>query len=204
MKADDEELMRRFQGGDESAFELLVQRNMDFVIRQARRYIHEQAGAEDVAQDVFFRVWKSRNRFRESISFRGWLATMTSRIALNEIRTRTRKRWKPRSTLGSPEFGPVGEDWVGGSNRSVQPDHELEREERIAKVNAVIESLGEPARQAIHLQYFEGWPISRIASSLGLSVSALKSVLFRARKKMLLELEGYMNADPEDASTSEE
>ena len=207
MEVDDEELMRRFQKGDDSAFELLVQRNLDFVIRQARRYIHDLAGAEDVAQDVFFRVWKSKDRFRHAKSFRGWLSTMTSRIALNEIRTRTRKRWKPRSSLGSADTGPVGEEWVGGSDRSTDPDTDLLREERVAKLEAAIEKLGEPARQAIHLQYFEGWPVSRIAETLGMSTPALKSVLFRARKKLLGELEGYFEKEtdrPDDIGASED
>ena len=195
MVVDDEELMRRFQGGDESAYEMLVDRNLDFVIRQARRYIRDLAGAEDVAQDVFFRVWKSKDRFRHAKSFRGWLSTMTSRIALNEIRTRIRKRWKPRSSLGSDEFESPGVDWVGGSERSTDPDAELLREERIAMVNAAIEKLGEPARQVIYLHYFEQWPVPRIAENLGLTVAALKSVLFRARKKMLTDLEKYIDAD---------
>ena len=66
MEADDEELMRRFQRGDQDAFETLVRRNLDFVIRHARRYLRDLAGAEDVAQAVFLRAWKSRDRFRDS------------------------------------------------------------------------------------------------------------------------------------------
>ena len=198
MVVDDEELMRRFQGGDESAYEMLVDRNLDFVIRQARRYIRDLAGAEDVAQDVFFRVWKSKDRFRHAKSFRGWLTTMTSRIALNEIRTRSRKRWRPRSSLGSDDFESPGVEWVGGSERSSDPDAELLRKERIAMVNAAIENLGEPARQVIYLHYFEQWPVSRIAENLGLTVAALKSVLFRARKKMSIDLEQYIDKDEND------
>ena len=170
MEVDDEELMRRFQKGDDSAFELLVQRNLDFVIRQARRYIHDLAGAEDVAQDVFFRVWKSKDRFRHAKSFRGWLSTMTSRIALNEIRTRTRKRWKPRSSLGSADTGPVGEEWVGGSDRSTDPDTDLLREERIAKLEAAIETSG-------------GW-------SIGVQVDAMVTQLELPAKDRMSKLSG--------------
>lgn len=200
MEVDDEELMRRFQKGDESAFELLVHRNLDFVIRQARRYIRDLAGAEDIAQDVFFRVWKSKDRFRKAKSFRGWLVTMTSRIALNEIRTRTRKRWTPRSSLGNEDVDTVGQEWVGGSRRSTPPDMDLLGKERIDKVRLAVERLPEPGRQAIVLQHFENWPLSRIAETLGLTVPALKSVLFRSRKKLLEELAEYLN----DKNTSEE
>lgn len=65
-------------------------------------------------------------------------------------------------------------------------------------VNAAIEKLGEPARQVIYLHYFEQWPVPRIAENLGLTVAALKSVLFRARKKMLTDLEKYIDADKKD------
>ncbi len=200
MEVDDEELMRRFQGGDSAAFDMLVERNLDAVVRQARRYVKDLAGAEDVAQDVFFRVWKSRDRFREAISFRGWISKMTTRIALNELRTRNRKRWKPRSSLSSDPDAVVGVDWVGGSDRSVDPSQGLLQFERMEAVQEAIERLEEPARQAILLQNFEGWSVTRIAETLGLTVPATKSVLFRARRKLLSDLENYMKDDNNDES----
>lgn len=200
MEVDDEELMRRFQGGDTSAFDMLVERNLDAVVRQARRYVKDLAGAEDVAQDVFLRIWKSRDRFREAISFRGWISKMTTRIALNELRTRTRKRWRPRSSLSSDPDAIVGVDWVGGSDRSIDPSHGLLQGERVKAVQEAIERLEEPARQAILLQNFEGWSVTRIAETLGLTVPATKSVLFRARRKLLSELENYMNDGRTDES----
>lgn len=200
MEVDDEELMRRFQGGDTSAFDMLVERNLDAVVRQARRYVKDLAGAEDVAQDVFLRIWKSRDRFREAISFRGWISKMTTRIALNELRTRTRKRWRPRSSLSSDPDAVVGVDWVGGSDRSIDPSQGLLQGERVKAVQEAIERLEEPARQAILLQNFEGWSVTRIAETLGLTVPATKSVLFRARRKLLSELENYMNDGRTDES----
>lgn len=200
MEVDDEELMRRFQGGDTSAFDMLVERNLDAVVRQARRYVKDLAGAEDVAQDVFLRIWKSRDRFREAISFRGWISKMTTRIALNELRTRTRKRWRPRSSLSSDPDAIVGVDWVGGSDRSIDPSQGLLQGERVKAVQEAIERLEEPARQAILLQNFEGWSVTRIAETLGLTVPATKSVLFRARRKLLSELENYMNDGRTDES----
>lgn len=200
MEVDDEELMRRFQGGDTSAFDRLVERNLDAVVRQARRYVKDLAGAEDVAQDVFLRIWKSRDRFREAISFRGWISKMTTRIALNELRTRTRKRWRPRSSLSSDPDAVVGVDWVGGSDRSIDPSQGLLQGERVKAVQEAIERLEEPARQAILLQNFEGWSVTRIAETLGLTVPATKSVLFRARRKLLSELENYMNDGRTDES----
>ncbi|MDE0957681.1 MAG: sigma-70 family RNA polymerase sigma factor [Planctomycetota bacterium] len=200
MEVDDEELMRRFQQGDPDAFDLLVHRHLDFVIRHARRYLRDLAGAEDVAQVVFLRVWNSRDRFRESISFRGWIAKITTRIALNEIRTRKRKRWTPRSALSSDPDAVVGSDWVGGSIRSKDPAQELLGKEKAKAVRDAIERLEEPGRQAIWLQNFEDWSVVRIAESLGMTVSATKSVLFRARKALLIDLNDYLDDTREDRS----
>ncbi|MDE0959341.1 MAG: sigma-70 family RNA polymerase sigma factor [Planctomycetota bacterium] len=198
MKDDDELLMRRFQQGDSDAFETLVRTNLDFVVRHARRYVKDLAGAEDVAQAVFLRVWSSRDRFREAISFRGWIAKITTRIALNEIRTRKRKRWIPRSSLSSDPDVEAGSDWVGGSNRSIDPTQSLLNQEKEQAVRDAIERLEEPARQAIWLQNFEQWPVSRIAESLGLTIPATKSVLFRARKLLLSELKAYIDDTKRD------
>ena len=67
MDLDDFELMRRFQQGDEAAYEALVRRHLAFVIRHARRFVGDHSSAEDVAQDVFLRVFRSRDRFRKAI-----------------------------------------------------------------------------------------------------------------------------------------
>ncbi len=195
MEEDDEALMRRFQGGESEAYEILVSRHLSFVVRHARRYIKDLAGAEDVAQMVFLRVWNSKDQFREAISFRGWIARITGRIALNEIRTRKRKRWTPRSSLSSSEDGAeAGQDWVGGSDRSSDPAQDLLKEERIDAVRMAIDKLEEPAKQAIYLQNFENWSVARIAESLGLTVPAAKSVLFRARKKLQQDLSSFMQS----------
>ncbi len=194
MEVDDEALMRRFQGGDSEAYEILVSRHLTFVVRHARRYIRDLAGAEDVAQLVFLRVWKSKDQFREAISFRGWLARITGRIALNEIRTRKRKRWTPRSSLSREDGVETGQEWVGGSERSSDPAQDLLKEERIDAVRMAIDKLEEPARQAIYLQNFENWSVARIAETLGLTIPATKSVLFRARKKLQQDLSSFMQS----------
>jgi RNA polymerase sigma-70 factor (ECF subfamily) len=94
----------------------------------------------------------------------------------------------------------VGVDWVGGSDRTIDPAQDLLKVERIEAVQDAIERLPEPARQAILLQNFEGWSVTRIAETLGLTVPATKSVLFRARRKLLSELASFMNEGHHDES----
>ncbi len=178
---DDLVLMDRFQSGDEAAYETLVRRHLDFVVRHARRYVNDLAGAEDVAQDVFLRLYRSRDRFREPNNFTGWLVTITSRIALNELRTRRRKRWVPRSSL---EAEDPAQDWRPGSEAGSAPEDSLLREERIMAVRQALERLPENQRQAILLQKFEGWDLAQIGEAMDLSIPAVKSLLHRARRAL--------------------
>ena len=83
--ADDLDLMARFQEGDTEAYEVLVRRHLALVVRHARRYVGDEAGAEDVAQEVFLRLYNSRDRFREPKNFTGWLVTITTRRPLSTI-----------------------------------------------------------------------------------------------------------------------
>lgn len=189
MDLDDFELMRRFQQGDEAAYEILVRRHLNFVVRHAQRFVGDVSSAEDVAQDVFLRVFKSKDRFKKQINFTGWLATITGRIALNEIRTRQRKRWLPRSALDNEN---AGTEWRGRSGDPDDPSEETLRNERIEKVRAAILELPDNQQQAILLQVFEGWDLVRIGRALSLGVPAVKSLLHRARKNLAKQLESFI------------
>ena len=179
--SDDLELMRRFQEGDTRAYEVLVRRHLDLVVRHARRYVSDLAGAEDVAQEVFLRMFRSRDRFRDPNNFRGWLVTMTSRIALNELRTRRRKRWVARSTL---EADDPSQEWRPGSAGSEAPEEATLREERVEAVRQAISQLPDDQRQAILLQHFEGWDLRQIGDAMDRSIPAVKSLLHRARRAL--------------------
>ncbi len=207
---DDVELMRRLKGGDDHAFDVLVRRHMAFVVRHARRYLGVDPCAEDVAQEVFLRLYRSAELFRDARSFRGWLATITSRLALNELRTRKRKRWVPRSTLDAEHSGV---EWrPGGGARGVHavehehPEGALMRAERNHAVQEAILQLPERQREAIWLQRFEGWDLDHVGAALGLTVPAVKSLLHRARASLEKLLAPYMKepAGGEQAAASRE
>jgi RNA polymerase sigma-70 factor (ECF subfamily) len=159
----------------------LVRRHLDLVVRHAQRYVGERSGAEDVAQEVFLRLFRSRDRFREPNNFSGWLVTITTRIALNELRTRRRKRWVPRSSL---EAEDPGQDWRAGGDVEERPEEALLREERIAAVREALARLPDNQREAILLQKFEGWDLVQIGEAMDLSVPAVKSLLHRARRAL--------------------
>lgn len=186
--AEDAKLMRSFQSGNEDAYDELVRRYLPFVSRHAYRYVQEQSAAEDVAQEVFLRLYRSRDLFREDTNFRGWIATITTRLALNELRTRRRKHWKSKSSLdGTLE----GQDWRPGNNAPENPEARAVQEEVVDAVRAAVDRLPEKQRQAIWLQRFEGWDLKEVGAALDLSVPAVKSLLFRARAALMKELSGF-------------
>lgn len=201
----DEELMRRFQNGDESAYEHLVKRNVDLVQRQAKRFIPDPASADDISQQVFMRVWSSRDRFAKKISFRGWLMTITRNIALNELRTRKRKNWTPSSTLRSDQDQHEDPNvWLGGTPRFSCPEDSMLLEEQLVVLQLAVDNLPELEREAIYLSYFENWPLDKIAQHIGKSGNATKSYLFRIRKKLSNILRtNSMNTNPKILSDKE-
>ncbi|MGE3165137.1 MAG: RNA polymerase sigma factor [Planctomycetota bacterium] len=188
---DDAALMRLFQAGDTGAFDALVRRHLAFVVRHAARYVRDESAAEDIAQEVFLRLYSSRDLFRDESNFLGWLATIASRLALNELRTRRRKHWRSRSSVGDD----AGHAWLPGGE-AAPPEAETLREEEIAAVRAAMERLPQKQREALWLQRFEGWDLEAVGVALELSVPAVKSLLFRARSALATELEGFLEGRP--------
>ncbi len=188
----DERLMELFRDGDGSAYEVLVHRHLDFVHRHARRFLGDSSGADDIAQEVFLRLHRSADRFREPTNFLGWLATMTSRLALNELRTRTRKRWTARSALDGED---PGRDWRPGAENGVEGVELSIEEERAELVRRAISELPERQQAAIWLQRFEGWSLDEIGDAMGLTIPAIKSLLHRARVALSLSLRPYFDED---------
>ena len=175
--------MNRLAAGDADALDVLVRRHHGFVVRHARRYVNDGAAADDIAQEVFMRVLRFADQFRRDDNFRGWLATLTTRLALNELRTRKRKHWRSSGAVESDaDFR-----WRSVSSTELA-EGEVLREERLSAVRQAIEALPESQRQALWLQRFEDFDLETIGSIMGLSVSAVKSLLHRARANLAEKL----------------
>lgn len=81
----DEELVAAAQGGNVGAFEVLVRRHQGFIVATANRVVHNRATAEDLAQESFFRAWRSLREFRQDAQFRTWMYRITTNLALNHV-----------------------------------------------------------------------------------------------------------------------
>jgi len=184
--AKDVELMQRVREGDFDAFERLVEIHQRSVIGTVAKMLGNPAEAEDIAQQVFLRVWKSASRYEPQAKFTTWLFTITRNLVFNEVRRRQRK---PTVSVQEREETThrVVED-TGGSS----PDEQLLRSELEAAVDRAIEALPEKQRMAVVLRRYEDMPYEEIGAILSMSVPAVKSLLFRARTQLKEALQKYL------------
>lgn len=170
---------------DDNAFRRLVERHQGLVIGTVARMIGA-AEAEDIAQKVFLNIWKSAPRWRPEARFTTWLLTITKRLVFNESRRRFRSRIVPQS--------PDGDDMRAESpDSSPGPDRQLLDHELHLAIEAAMAELPERERFAVVLRRYERMPYEEIASVLGMSVPAVKSLLFRARSALKIKLSSYLD-----------
>jgi RNA polymerase sigma-70 factor (ECF subfamily) len=175
---DDLELMAQVRLGDSEAFTALVERHQHRVIGTVAKMLGSQNDAEDLAQMVFVRVWKSAARWEPNAKFTTWLLTITRNLVFNEVRRRGRARTVPLEEPG--ESAP--REFEDGS--TVSPAEMLAKAELENAIDAAIQSLGEQSRMAMILRRYEDMPYEEIAAVLGVTVPAVKSMLFRARTEL--------------------
>jgi RNA polymerase sigma-70 factor (ECF subfamily) len=173
--------MVRIREGDMEAFRLLVEMHQARVIGTISKMLGSDAESEDLAQQVFIRVWKSAPRYQPTAKFTTWLFRITRNLVFNELR---RKR----------HFADQSEVIAEPIERAEkEPDRVLLEGELQKAIQEAINQLPESQRMAIILRRFEEMPYEEIAKVMGTSVPAVKSILFRARAELRERLEKYLN-----------
>ncbi len=182
----DAALMRRVRAGDTEAFEDLVKTHQSRVVGTVARMLGDTNDAEDIAQQVFVRVWKSAGRYRPEAKFTTWLHIITRNLVFNESRRRGRHRVEP---LENPRDEKSREyaDAAAVSPAAAALESELED-----AIREAIEALPETQRLAVVLCRYEDLSYEEIAAVLKTSVSSVKSLLFRARQELRVRLGKYM------------
>ncbi len=181
--------MRQIAQGDMAAFECLVNEHKSHVVGTVAKMLGDSTEAEDIAQEVFVRVWKSAKHYKPSAKFTTWLMTITRNLVFNE--TRRRKR-KPAVTLESQDSD--GHPRQFEDTTATSPDNIALQAELEAHVQAAIESLPETQRLALVLRRYEEMPYEDIAAVLKTSVPSVKSLLFRARNDLRKKLQHYLTS----------
>ena len=173
----DEQLILAFQQGDEGAFDLLYERHHRSVFNTAYRLLGNRDTAEDIAQEVFVKLYSSPGNYRPVARFTTWLYRITCNACIDEGRKRRRRP----SQIADYALISVSD---GGSS----PEATAEANEMIRTVQSAIASLPEKQRIAVILQRYEGLSYQEIADVLQTSVSAVESLLFRARESLKVKL----------------
>jgi RNA polymerase sigma-70 factor, ECF subfamily len=179
----DEEIVARCCSGDREAFAKLVLKYQSRVLTLATRILDNRSEAEDIAQDIFVKVFQSLHDFRGTSRFSTWLYRITVNHCLNHLRRRTRQL----QTLVVTD----AEEWMQESAAS-NPHKTLERKERWALVQAKLQLLSPEHRTIILLRDFEGLSYEEIAEVLQLEDGTVKSRLHRARMELKALLEPYL------------
>src|SRR5215831_10722232 len=184
--AEDVRLMRLVSRGDTSAFKELVERHQALVAGTVARMLGSNSEVEDIAQQVFIRVWKSAHRYQPRAKFTTWLLKITRNLVFNELRRMKRRAQVPLESEAGIEESVLKDD----SNPA--PDASLLEVELQKAIEEAIMHLPNTQRMALVLRRYEGLSYEQIAEVLDLSVPAVKSVLFRARTELRSRLSRYL------------
>ncbi len=184
--AEDVRLMQLVGGGDMAAFEQLVERHQTLVAGTVGRMLGSNSDVEDIAQQVFIRVWKSAARYQPRAKFTTWLLKITRNLVFNELR---RLKRHAVTTL-QPE--PGAEEIQLKDERGLAPDESFLEGELQHAIEAAIGELPETQRMALVLRRYEELSYEEIAEVLEQSVPAVKSLLFRARTELRERLAIYL------------
>ena len=183
---EDVRLMQLVSAGDMAAFEQLVERHQALVAGTVGRMLGDNSEVEDVAQQVFLRVWKSASRYVPRAKFTTWLLKITRNLVFNELRRRRRHAVRPLQTE------PEGEEMQLKDEQGQTPDASLLEGELRRAIDAAIAQLPETQRMAVVLRRYEELSYEQIAEVLEQSVPAVKSLLFRARTELRERLKAYL------------
>ncbi len=186
----DAQIMLRVKAGDESAFEYLVQKYRRPMLSFMYRMAHNSAVAEDLAQEVFLRVYRSREKYEASAKFTTWLYRIASNLAVNHARDTRHER--PENTVSLDEPDQESGLTMDVPDDSLTAEENIVRRERLAAIRQRVQALPERQRIAVIMHKYQQMDYRQIAEVLKLSESAIKSLLFRAYETLRVQLKEFV------------
>jgi len=191
----DVSLMLEFQKGDISSFEKLLQKHKESIINIIYQFIGERDEAEDLAVEVFLRVYRAAKKYQAKAKFTTWLYKITTNLCLNEIRKKAKLQTislsKPISAGEEKEEELIEKI----ADAAPSPQQILEKKERNALIRKAIDSLPAKQRMATILQIYEGLSYKEISRILGCSVKSVERRLYWARTNLKERLSSYLTAE---------
>ncbi|MEZ6065113.1 MAG: sigma-70 family RNA polymerase sigma factor [Planctomycetaceae bacterium] len=193
LKDPEVQLMLRVKGGDNQAFSQLVDRYQHRIVAILTNLLGgDNSTAEDLAQELFLRIYRARNGYQPTAKFSTWVFRIANNLASNSRRSSSRRK---ESQLAPVDSGPLGlnpQEKLLAEKSALMPARQLEKGELQKLVQGAMETLNERQRMALLLHKFEGMSYVDIAEAMELSVEAVKSLLSRARDSLRGILEPYV------------
>ncbi len=187
MARSDVQLMLDVKAGDETSFELLLQRYRIPLVNFLYRMVRDSAQAEDLAQEVFLRVYRARKDYAPSAKFTTWLFRIATNLALNSIRD-GRHRQMDVSIDQRVDDGEQEQVRLDVADKSPNVEHRLLELDRAVMIRRAVDALPDKQRAAVLLHKYQELDYVDIARALDCSESALKSLLFRAYETLRVQL----------------
>lgn len=187
MVRSDVQLMLDVKAGDEVSFELLLHKYRTPLVNFLARMVRDRGVAEELAQEVFLRVYRARKEYQPSAKFTTWMFRIASNLALNSLRDGRHRRMEI-SMHQTVEIGDDGAVNWEVADRRPGVEQELIARDRAAVVQRAIAQLPEKQRAAVLLHKYQELDYDEIAGILECSEAALKSLLFRAYETLRVEL----------------
>jgi RNA polymerase sigma-70 factor, ECF subfamily len=186
----DAEVMLRVRAGDESAFQYLVEKFRRPMLNFMYRMVHNSAAAEDLAQEVFLRVYRSRESYEASAKFTTWLYRIATNLAVNHARDSRHERPENLLSLDEPDENTgLAIDVADGS---LSAEEMLVRRERMIAIRKRVNELPERQKVAVIMHKYQQMDYREISDVLKLSESATKSLLFRAYETLRGQLKEFV------------
>jgi RNA polymerase sigma-70 factor (ECF subfamily) len=186
----DAAIMLRVAAGDEAGFNYLVGKYHRSMINFLYRMVHNQAVAEELAQEVFLRVYRSRESYRAEAKFTTWLYRIATNLAVNNARDTKHERAAQNVYLDVPDEETGTTPEVADDRPSVE--QALLKDERMAMIRKHVMALPERQRMAVLMHKYQGLDYRQIGEVLKLSESATKSLLFRAYQTLREKLKEFV------------
>jgi RNA polymerase sigma-70 factor, ECF subfamily len=183
-------LMLRVQAGDDGAFADLVLRYRARVFGSFVKRLGDRQEAEDLTQEVFLRLYRSRHTYQPRARFGTWLFHVSQNVARNALRARRRRPALRLEALTSPADPGPGEALL--TDRGEAPSRPIERSELAGVVRAAVSALAGRQRAAVELHQFHDRTYAEVAEELEMTPKAAKSLLYRARNELRAALSPFM------------
>jgi RNA polymerase sigma-70 factor (ECF subfamily) len=189
----DVRLMLEVRDDNAAAFEELMLRYQSRLVTVLEHLTGDRSQAEDLAQDVFLRVYRARKKYVPGSKFSTWLFTIANNVASNALRSRSRRREINLQSGASGSMGANPLDQMAQAASGLMPTRQLDKAEMRDVVRMALEALNERQRMAVLLNKFEEMSYADIAIAMDMTPQAIKSLLSRARENLREVLEPYLD-----------